>query len=107
MAAVYSTRFLLQQGLHVNTYLVPAGAVAVIRCVTVHNDDTSAVQHCILAILPLAVDVVYAIEPAQQFTSQNVSRALDLRVVVLGGETMRLDTSAGVHASVSGYLFLN
>lgn len=106
MAPVYSHRFFAAGPNAAATYTVPAGYVAVVRGLTIHNDDTSSLQHCFLTLQPGAIKVVYAIEPVQQFASANISRAIDLRLVVNAGEQLVLETSANVFATVSGFLLV-
>ena len=105
MAGVYSVRFIATASGAPASYTVPAGNVAVIRCVTATNHGASAVGYT-LAINPGAYYVVADnLAPAGTAGIQQWSHQLEMRVVVRAGETMNAGPGSAVDMTVSGYLF--
>ena len=98
---VYSERFLTAtvSGLW-SVYTVPAGARAVIKCLTGSNGNATA---GILQVAIAGTNVFYDSIPGHQ--SQTFT---GLHLVVYGGEQMMIwPDIAGMHASLSGFLFLD
>lgn len=95
MASAYSRRFLLQKGGDIG-YTVPAGQVAVIKCVTGSNNSGSAGN---IGVFIGSHQVLFEPVPAG-----GVRTFLGLQLVVHAGETMQLSPSAAVVGTVNGYL---
>lgn len=97
MSGVYSTRFILAQGLGPFTYGVPSGKRAIIKFASVINGSSSA-QQAVLAVAGINCWVASVPVNAAQLQS-------GLHVVVNAGELMScITTHALVIIGLHGYL---
>jgi len=102
---VFSTRFLLlptQQG----TYGVPAGHIAVVRCITVWNTSATATGWVTVAVNTSTQILSASLPTNTRVAAENHAIVWDVRIVLAAAETFTiLRSSADVHAQASGYLF--
>jgi hypothetical protein len=107
MASIFSTRFLATTGGVAEAFAVPAGQLAVVRCVTAINMG-SAEGNWNVQITPQGVYFAGGWEPPLPTGGSVVEpQVLDLRVVVQAGESIYGASAVGVHLTVSGYLFVS
>jgi hypothetical protein len=105
VAGIYSTQFCLSSGASNVGFVVPAGQVAVVRCVTAFNRNAAAASYDVRINPPLVYVVGRSLSAAGTPGSDSYDALMDLHLVVKAGQTIFLDCVAGVDGTVSGYLF--
>jgi hypothetical protein len=104
MAPLFSTLFLSGSPGSVQPYTVPAGHVAVVRCVTAYNNGGPDKALIAVAAGSPSVNIVWAQLGVYPTPSVPAYLSWDIRVVVNAGGTISLGGNAFVVATVSGYL---
>jgi hypothetical protein len=105
MSNIFSNRFLAIAPGTDGAYTVPVGDTAVIRCVTALNSGPSVSFYYVQISAGPTYVVGGTLAPWQAAEGAPFAAAVDLRVVVNGGETITAHAYSGVHVTVSGYLF--
>jgi hypothetical protein len=95
MAHPYSVRFLIGYG-DIQTYVVPNGYRAIVRCVTASHNATGTGY----VVLRIGSYRVFTLK-VPEFDGR-IER--DLHVVLFAGETLQCNTTPETTAQVAGYL---
>jgi hypothetical protein len=105
VANPFSTRFFAQAGGQTLVYAAP-GVTNVLRCLTVYNADSGSGHTWWVQLEPGDLYIAGGVEgPSNPASGSAVARALDLRVVFHGGESLRCFTGPSVFLTGSGYKF--
>jgi hypothetical protein len=102
---VYSTQFLAVKLGTDTLFPVPVGSVAVLRSVTLYNDDSTSPRYGGLYIQATGVWILRATVEARNPVVVSTSRVFDLRVVLKAGDVMVAHGDPLVSLTASGYLF--
>jgi hypothetical protein len=106
LSAVYSTAFIKSHGGAVESYTVPDGFIAVIRCITAVNTNLFGVPENAQVVLGHSSITIYERTISALFSGPGIqSDILELRVVVEATDTIQTpNNGADVDMTVSGYL---
>jgi hypothetical protein len=107
MTAIYSTRFLLDKSGTLSTYIVPAGATAVLKCVTGLNTSSTAIAELQVVANPGSVVVVFENLPQYGRVIGTNGFVWVGTLVLHAGDSLRNASDASVDVSASGFLFLS
>lgn len=101
---VYSTSFLRSHGGAGGIYTVPAGYLAVIRCITAVNTGPDLPEHGQVFLGHSSCTIWSAVLSPFLPSSPGNSATINLRVVVESTDTIQVNNGPDVDVTVSGYL---